>query len=90
MKKSIILFIISALFLVMTTAQFNDDINTNSISFVTPTTAIATTTAVEMDPNNLPAVTMTMTEISTTTIFPKQTVATPSTTTTTSSNDASR
>lgn len=92
--KSIILFIISALFLVMTTAQFNDDINTNSISFVTPITdSIATTTAIESGDANpiLPAVTMTVTELSTTTTFPKQTMATPSsTTTTTTSNDASR
>ncbi|KAL9556996.1 hypothetical protein MBANPS3_001597 [Mucor bainieri] len=76
----------------MTTAQFNDDINTNSISFVTPITdTTATTTAIESDNNNpiLPAVTMTVTEVSITTIFPKQTVVAPSTTSTTS-NDASR
>ncbi|KAK4513188.1 uncharacterized protein ATC70_012983 [Mucor velutinosus] len=95
--KGTILFIINALFLVMTTAQFNDDINTNSISFVTPIAdtpppTLATTTAAESDNTNaiLPAVTMTVTEVSTITTFPKQTTATSSTTATTTSNDASR
>lgn len=86
--KSSFLFI-SATFLVFATAQFNDDINTNSISFVTP--IMATTTTIESNDNNptYPAITITVTETSITTTIPKQTIAIPSTITTTS-NDATR